>query len=81
MVTVMSSGGELYAMNKWVYFCMNYPYDFIERVWCDEPLLCSHLRSKFDGDVNRFYCSLDCCNSYRLLRWILENYDGEVVKF
>lgn len=69
------------AINKWVFFCFNYPYDFIERCWSDcSPYFISHIRDKFNdygGDVNRLYCELDKENGEKLLNWVLENYNSE----
>ena len=71
---------EKYAINKWIFFTFNYPYDFIERCWSDEPILAEHIRSKFneyEGDMNRLYCELDNANSEKLLEWVLDNYNSE----
>ena len=68
---------EKQAINKWIFFTFNYPYDFIEKCWADQPLMAKHLRSKFDGDMNRFYCELDDTNNNQLLDWVLENYKDE----
>lgn len=71
---------DKFAINKWVFFCFNYPYDFIERCWGKDSWLCGHIREKFNsygGDMNRLYCELDKENSERLLGWVLDNYDSE----
>ena len=71
---------DKYAINKWIFFTFNYPYDFIERCWSDAPMTVSHIREKFnsyDGDVNRLYCELDKVNSDKLLEWVLDNYNSE----
>ena len=76
MIDLYRCGG----IHKWVYFCMNYPYDFISKCWSDEPNLVSHLEEKFadyDYDMNRFYCGLDMFNMRKLLFWVIENYDSE----
>ena len=65
------------AINKWIFFTFNYPYRFIEQVWYDQPLLMAHIRSKFNGDVNKLYCELDHTNADKLLTWVLENYNDE----
>lgn len=74
------------AINKWVFFCMNYPYDFIEKVWADEKWLINHLKGKFDhyydtygsrAVMNTFYCELDGTNKQKLMAWVLDNYNSE----
>lgn len=71
---------DKYAINKWIFFTFNYPYDFIERCWSDAPMMASHIREKFSsygGDMNRLYCELDKANSDKLLEWVLDNYNSE----
>lgn len=71
--------GKCY-INKWIFFTFNYPYDFIERCWSDEPYLAEHIRGKFNdygGDMNRLYCELDKSNAEKLLDWVMDNYDSE----
>ena len=72
-------------MNKWVYFCFNYPYDFIEQIWSGE-YICDHLKGKFQmyydlvgctGVMNKFYANLDKTNQRRLLQWVIDNYNDE----
>ena len=74
------------AINKWVFFCMNYPYDFIDKVWADETWLAKHLKGKFDyyydqygsrAVMNTFYCELDGENKRKLMSWVLDNYNDE----
>lgn len=72
---------DKYAINKWIFFCFNYPYNFIERCWADKPLLARHIREKFDGNVNRLYCELDTTNENILLEWVMDNYDSEPKRF
>lgn len=75
---------DKYAINKWIYFTFNYPYDFIERCWSDKPMLAKHIRSKFNsygGDLNRLYCELDSGNMNRLLEWVMDNYNDDVKVF
>jgi hypothetical protein len=71
---------EKRVINKWIFFTFNYPYNFIERCWSDEPMLASHIRNKFtqyQGDMSRLYCELDKKNSDKLLNWVLDNYTDE----
>jgi hypothetical protein len=77
---------ELKAINKWFYFTMNYPNDFIEKVWADEPWIVGHLKGKFEhyyesygcnGVFSQFYAALDNGNRIKLLTWVMENYDDE----
>lgn len=74
------------AINKWVFFCMNYPYDFIEKAWEGNTILINHLKGKFNAYydaygsravMNTFYCELDGNNKKILLEWVLDNYDDE----
>jgi hypothetical protein len=72
-------------INKYVYFTYNYPSDFIEQAWADNPNLMEHIKSKFrgyydkygaEGVMNRFYVGLDSENQRILEDWILANYKG-----
>lgn len=86
MATDNNATTAMAAINKWVYFCMNYPHDFIEKVWADEQWLVRHLSAKFDhyyntygsrAVMNTFYCELDGGNKQKLLSWVLDNYNDE----
>lgn len=77
---------SLIAINKWVFFCMNYPYNFIEEVWKDEQWLVNHLKAKFNSIyedygsravMNTFYCELDGGNKQKLMTWVMDNYNDE----
>ena len=66
-----------------MYFMANYPYDFINKCWNDEPWLMNHLIEKFNGycknettltGFSRFFYNLDTENQVKLLTWIEENY-------
>jgi len=66
-------------------FSLNYPYDFIEKVWEDKPNLINHLKGKFDmyydkygsnGVMLQFWVNLDNENRLRLENWIKNNYRG-----
>ena len=74
------------AINKWVFFAMNYPYDFIDKVWANEKILAQHLKGKFSyyydtygsrAVMNTFYCELDGENKQKLMAWVLDNYNDE----
>lgn len=74
------------AMNKWVFFAMNYPYDFIDKVWAGQTSLIAHLKGKFNAYyddygsravMNTFYCELDGANKQKLLNWVADNYNDE----
>jgi len=68
------------AINKWIFFTMNYPYYFIEEIWGKGTWMAIHIREKFTeyrGDANRLYCELDKENSDKLLTWVLDNYNDE----
>jgi len=70
-------------IRKFVYFGYNYPYDFIEKVWEDDPLLAEHLKGKFklyynqygpEAVMNKFYVELDAGNQKILEDWIINNF-------
>lgn len=78
----------LIAINKWVYFALNYPSDFIEKVWGErKPYnLTDHLIGKFNdyydrygsnGAVTAFYANLDQSNQIKLMDWVMSNYNDE----
>ena len=65
-------------------FALNYPYDFIEKVW-DGSHFTSHLRAKFEmaysiagsyGAMIKFWAELDENNREILENWIINNYKG-----
>ena len=77
----------LNAINKFFYFSMNFPYDFIEKVWGDEPWLVNHLKGKFNGlydsdgsygVINAFYGELSTSNRIKLMDWVMNNYSDEI---
>lgn len=77
---------SLIAINKWVYFCMNYPHNFIEQAWACEQWLIDHLKGKFNGYyedygprgvMNTFYCNLDGENKQKLMAWVMDNFNDE----
>ena len=77
---------SLIAINKWVYFCMNYPHNFIEQAWAGEQWLIDHLTGKFNGYyedygprgvMNTFYCNLDGVNKQKLMAWVMDNFNDE----
>lgn len=72
-------------IHKYVMFAYNFPRDFIERVWQDEPNIANHLKEKFSGYysqygsqgvLNAFYVNLDGENQRKLEDWIINNYNG-----
>ncbi len=75
------------GINKWIFFAMNYPHDFIERCWEDDKNLARHLQAKFDyyyktygcrAVMNTFFCALSGNNRKRLMTWVIENYNDEL---
>ena len=77
---------EIIAINKWVFFCNNYPNDFIEKVWADDSNLIEHLKGKFKclsalygsyGVMHAFYGELSWSNRVRLMKWVMENFNDE----
>lgn len=78
----------LIAINKWMYFIYNYPYNFIELVWGErKPYnLTDHLSNKFDayyksvgayGVIPKFYAELDWENRTKMMQWVMDNYNDE----
>ena len=72
-------------IGKFVMFGYNYPPDFIEQVWADDPNMMKHLKEKFgyfynkvgpDAVMNRFFVELDDSNQRKLEDWITANYKG-----
>lgn len=77
---------EIIAINKWVFFCNNYPNDFIEKVWADDSSLIEHLKAKFDylykwhgsyGVIHAFYGELSWTHRVKLMNWVIENFNNE----
>ena len=77
---------SMIAINKWMFFTYNYPYNFINQVWADEEWLIDHLKGKFDyyydkygayGVIPVFYAELDGNNKKKLMRWVMENFTSE----
>ena len=66
------------AVNKYIFFCFNYPYDFINKVWKGyDYMFIKHLENKFkecNYEINRFYIELDSEHRAKLLNWIEDNY-------
>lgn len=82
----MNNQTALIAINKFMFFMYNYPYNFIERVWADEKWLVEHLKGKFDyyydkygpyGVIPVFYSELDGSNKIKLMQWVMDNYNDE----
>ena len=84
----MDKQTSLIAINKWMYFIYNYPYNFIELVWGERKqyTLTDHLTGKFNalyvkhgayGVIPAFYAELDLNNRIKLLEWVMDNYKGE----
>lgn len=66
------------ATLNFVYFTMNFKYDFIEEVW--DGSIARHLRDKFDklyqkrSNFMDWFCELDRDNQRKLLEWVENNY-------
>ena len=82
---IMESSTELTNMKKIVYFGLNYPNNFIEMVWADDPRMVDHYKNKFMefykkygsmGVFSGFYTYLDNDAQMKLTQWILQNYKG-----
>ena len=72
---------EITAINKWVFFCNNYPSDFIEKTWEGDSSLIAHLKGKFEylykwhgsyGVMHAFYGELSWSNRVKLMEWVME---------
>lgn len=68
---------------KWMMFTYNFPHDFIEKVWGDDPSLVSHFKGKFNsyynsygpyGVIPAFYGDLSVNNQQKLEEWVLANF-------
>lgn len=67
-------------------FGHNYPHNFIQTVWADNPNLARHLEEKFNkfysnyryGTMTffRWFMELDGGNREKLVTWVNENYNG-----
>lgn len=76
---------SLIAINKWMFFTFNFPNDFIEKVWADEPYLVDHFKAKFNslyyrgsyGVIPAFYAELDMSNRMKLMQWVMDNFNDE----
>lgn len=74
------------AINKWFFFCMNYPHDFIKSCWADDPGLAEHFEKKFgflydrygsSAVMTEFFAELSWGNRKKLLTWVFENFNDE----
>lgn len=61
------------AIKNYIYFTFNYPHNFIESCFGTKTLG-THLKNKFDGNVNKFFTELSLENQELLLDWIEQNY-------
>ena len=79
---------SLIAINKFMYFALNYDPYFIDKVWGERKpyTLSDHLWNKFDGYyedcgpygvILKFYAELDWGNRIKLLNWVMDNYKDE----
>lgn len=75
---------QINAIINFAYFTANFPRNFIEDCWEDEPYLIDHITSKFRGQSEgqvvysggfiKFFLDLDRENQTKLANWINENY-------
>lgn len=72
-----------FPIEKWNYWCANYDYDFIDKVWSDNKNMAKHLSDKFDAFYNsvgpygvmlKFYLALDSGNKRKLEEYVMNNY-------
>lgn len=79
------SGGKS-MIERFMYFCFNFPHDFISRMWSDDENLRNHLQNKFEDILDKrptsdsamlyFYAELDSNNRRIYDNWIENNYFG-----
>ncbi len=73
------------AVLNFAYFTANFPSDFIEKAWNDEPHLAQHLHEKIlgyakdegfisAGTFMKWFFDLDAENKEILINWIQNNY-------
>jgi hypothetical protein len=83
--TDLNEASSKSPINLYVYFAYNFPSNFIEKAWANNPNIMEHLKSKFngyyakygaEGVMNKFYVELDSENQKILEDWILHNYSG-----
>lgn len=82
---VLNEEGSGSPINNFVMFGYNYPPDFIEQVWADDPRMAQHFKEKFgtyyekygsNGVMNAFYVNLSGDHQRKLEDWIQANYKG-----
>ena len=82
----MINTDALRAINKYHWFTVAYPHDFIEKCWADDPSLAAHFRGKFNsfydtygprGVMQAFVGDLSSHNWVKLMSWIMENFNDE----
>ena len=82
----MINTDALRAINKYHWFTVAYPHDFIEKCWYDDPSLAAHFRGKFNGYydtygsrgvMQAFVSDLSKSNWIKLMAWIMANFDDE----
>jgi len=72
---------------NFLYFTANFQPGFIEKVWEEEPLLASHLKTKFKSKVNsqgfissggfiNWFFDLSEDRQSQLIKWVTVNYKG-----
>jgi len=83
--TNLNEASSLSPIHNYVYFAYNYPSDFIEKAWANNPNIMNHLKNEFsgfydrygaNGVMNKFYTELDSENQKILEDWIMANYHG-----
>ena len=76
----------LRAINKYHWFCVAYPSNFIEKCWADDPSLAEHFKGKFNayydsfgprGVMQAFVGDLSSHNWMKLMQWIMVNFNDE----
>lgn len=73
-----------FAIRNFVYFCMNFPHDFIEKIWKGNQQAINNYKQKWERAYQRhgtaaipfLFIELDAENQDIFSNWINENYKG-----
>lgn len=67
---------QIEAMRKIVYFTFNFNPNWIREAFPDNYAHLSHKFDEYHGDVCRFFVELDTDKQFRMMEYVLENYQG-----
>lgn len=80
-----ASSSQHVAIHKFNMFSLNYPNDFIEKIWGGGNVISDHLKMKFDHSYDQygskaamlmFWTELDSENRRMLQEYVIDNYAG-----